>query len=314
MRAIVTGGAGFIGSHLVDALINENHEVIIIDNLLTGKTENINLKATFYNQDLQNHEKIKEIFEKHKPEIVYHLAAQIDLRKSIKEPIEDAKINILSTINLLELSAKNNIKHFIFSSTGGAIYGDTKQIPTIETHKEQPSSPYGCSKLTIEKYLHSYSKVHNLKYTCLRYSNVYGPRQNAKGEAGVIAIFLNKLFNNQTPTIFGGIQTRDFVYVHDVVRANLLALNDPTSNTYNISTSKQTDVIEIFSKINKYFNNKFAPHYEGLKKGEQKISCLSYEKIKKNLGWEPLTNIDEGLDKTYCWFLMQRQSTNPNSL
>lgn len=303
MRIIVTGGAGFIGSHVVDELIKRGHEVIIIDNLSAGKEENINLKADFYKEDLCNYEKIKEIFEKYNPEIIYHLAAHINVRKSLENPYENARINIIGTLNLLEFAVKFNLKHFIFSSTGGAIYGDTKEIPTTENHSEVPISPYGCSKLSAEKYLNFYNKVHGLKYTTLRYGNVYGPRQNPEGEAGVISIFLNDMFLGKKPKIFGGIQTRDFVYVDDVANANLLALDDDKSETYNIGTGKETDIIEVFSRINRYFKNKFEPEYFEMKPGEQKRSCLSFKKIKNSLNWKPRTNFEDGLDKTYCWHL-----------
>lgn len=308
MKILVTGGAGFIGSHVTDLLIENNHDVLIIDNLSTGQKENINKKAKFYFEDLSNHNKIKEIIEKEKPDVIYHLAAQIDVRKSVENPVEDAKINIINTINLLELAIKNNVKHFIFSSTGGAIYGDTKNIPTTEEEKELPVSPYGCAKLTIEKYLNYYNKVHGLKYTCLRYSNVYGPRQNSCGEAGVIAIFFDNMLMNKTPRIFGGEQTRDFVYVKDVARANLLSLNDTKSSSYNVGTSTMISIVELFNKINSFFNNSFIPINEEMKKGEQINSCLSYEKIKKNLGWQPSVNIDEGLKNTFEWFKEKRNS------
>ncbi len=302
-KVLITGGAGFIGSHLVDLLINKEFETIIIDNLSTGKEENINLKAKFYKTDLSNFQEVRKIFEKEKPDFVFHLAAKINLRESILNPLENAQQNIINTINLLELAKEFKIKHFIFSSTGGAIYGDKAEIPTRENSPSSPSSPYGCSKQAIEKYLISYNKLYQLKFTCLRYSNVYGPRQNAEGEAGVISIFMDKLFANKSPTIFGGIQTRDFVYVKDVARANLLALQDEKSSIYNVCTGKETDIIEIFNKINNYFKNKFMPEYKPMIIGEQKRSCLSYEKIKDSLGWSPITNLSEGMNNTYCWYL-----------
>jgi len=307
MKILVTGGAGFIGSHVVDMLIGQGHNVTIVDNLSSGKMDNVNVKANFHEVDISDSYKIREIFKKHEPEIVYHLAAQIDVRKSVEDPIADAKINVLATLNLLELAREFNVKHFIFSSTGGVMYGDNKEIPTDEEQKQDPISPYGCAKLTIEKYLYFYDKVYGLKYTSLRYSNVYGPRQNPEGEAGVIAIFFNKMSSKKHPDIFGGIQTRDFVYVEDVARANILALKDSQSAIYNVSTGKETDIIEIFSKINNYFDNKFKPTYHEIKKGEQKRSCLDCSRIKANLGWKPLVDIDEGLDKTYCWYLRDKK-------
>ncbi|MBR9706556.1 NAD-dependent epimerase/dehydratase family protein [Candidatus Pacearchaeota archaeon] len=303
MKILVTGGAGFIGSHTVDLLIENNHEVVIIDNLSSGSRQNINHKAKFYQANLNNFEEVEKVFKQENINVIYHFAAQINVRESVNNPINDAKENILNTLNLLELAVKYNIKHFIFSSTGGAIYGDTMQLPTNETTKEKPQSPYGCAKLSIEKYLNFYNKAYNLRYTILRYSNVYGPRQNPHGEAGVIAIFFNQMFNNNDLTIYGGIQTRDFVYVGDVARANVAALYENKNQEYNVATSIETDIIEIFLKINKYFKNRFKADYKEISRGEQKRSCLSYERIKKELNWSPLTSINEGLDKTYCWYL-----------
>jgi len=304
MKILVSGGAGFIGSHVTDLLIKEGHNVIIIDNLSSGKIENINPRAKFYNQDIGNHEKIKEIFESEMPEIVYHLAAQIDVRKSVENPVYDAEINIINTLKLLELAIKHRIKHFIFSSTGGALYHD-KETLAYEDSLINPISPYGCAKLAIENYLKFYNHIYGLKFTILRYSNVYGPRQNGKGEAGVIAIFFENLFSGKKPIIYGGIQKRDFVYVEDVARANLLALQDNKSDIYNVSTGTEIDVIEIFSKINRYFKNKFEPEYKELRKGEKIRSCLNWEKIKNSLGWKPFILLDEGLDKTYCWYIRE---------
>jgi len=302
MKILVTGGAGFIGSHVVDLLIKNNHEVAIIDNLSSGKKENINYKAKFYHEDLNFFENIKKIFYEFNPEVVYHFAAQINLRKSIEDPIFDAKENILLTLNLLELSKEFRIKHFIFSSSC-AVYGNIDKVPITENDEKKPLSPYGISKLTIEKYLEYYNKIHNLKYTSLRYSNVYGPRQNTKSEAGVIAIFLESMFAGKNPTIFGGTQTRDFIYVEDVANANLAVLNNEKSEIYNVGSGKEIDIIGLFSKINKYFKNSFDPTYKEFKKGEQKRICLDCKKIKNELNWEPKIFLDKGLDITYCWYL-----------
>jgi len=306
-KALVTGGAGFIGSNLVDLLIENKFTVIIIDNLSTGLPKNINPLAKFYNEDLSNFEKIKKIFDNEKPDYVFHLAAKINVRESVEKPVEYANHNIANTLNLLELCVKNKVKHFIFSSTGGAIYGDGAVIPTPETSTATPLSPYGCSKYAIERYLIYYNKVKGLKFTCLRYANVYGPRQNPEGEAGVISIFFQRMFDKQPITIFGGIQTRDFVYVKDIARANLLALEDAGSSIYNVGTEKETDIIEIFNRVNKYFHDKISPEYKPMIAGEQKRSCLNYTKIKKQLGWAPRTTITEGLNNTYCWYLKKHQ-------
>ncbi|MBR9704238.1 NAD-dependent epimerase/dehydratase family protein [Candidatus Pacearchaeota archaeon] len=304
MKILVTGGAGFIGSHLVDSLV-KSHDVTIIDNLSTGKKENINLHATFYNEDLNDHEIIDNIFKKEKPEIIYHLAGQKDLRKSLENPYEDVKLNIMTSVNIFELAKNNNVRHIIFSSSGGAIYGIPNELPINENHQTQPLSPYGCSKLAIEKYLNYYKNNHKIKFTILRFSNVYGPREDNNPESGIVSIFLKKMFKNNTPIIFGGNQTRDFVYIDDVIKACILAQNDIESNIYNVGTQKETDIIEIFSKLNKYFKNKYEPDYKDHVKGEIKKNCLCNKKIKENLGWVPTTSIDEGLDKTYCWFLKE---------
>jgi UDP-glucose 4-epimerase len=304
MKSLVTGGAGFIGSHVVDLLIKEGHEVIVIDNLSTGSKKNLNEKAKFYQIDLSNYNLVRQIFEREKPDYVFHLAAQIDVRKSVEDPIFDAQQNILNAINLLELSSKNKVKHFIFSSSGGAIYGDS-ELPTKEETIEKPISPYGVAKLTIEKYLYYFNVVHGLHYTILRYSNVYGPRQNNKGEAGVVAVFYNKMLNNENPTIFGGPQTRDFVFVEDVAKANLLALKDNKNDFYNVATGTEISIIELFNKINLIFDNKFSPTMKESKKGEQLTSCLSIEKINKILGWTPSISLDEGLKKTLDWYKTQ---------
>lgn len=303
MKILITGGAGFIGSHTVDLLISQGHKIVIIDNLSTGLSENVNPRANFYNQDLSNHEKIKEIIEKEQPEVIYHFAAQIDIRKSVEDPVKDAKLNIVNTINLLELASKNKLAHFIFASTGGALYSEEDELPWKEENKEMPISPYGCAKASIEKYLHYYNKTCGLKYTILRYSNVYGPRQNSIKGSGIISIFFSSLFANKRPIINGGLQTRDFVFVKDVAVANMLALRDNKSDIYNISTASEIDIIGVFGKINKFFDNKFEAEFNEKKKGEVSRSSLSYEKIKKSLGWTPITSLDEGLEQTYVWNL-----------
>jgi len=304
MKILVTGGAGFIGSHLVDALIAKKHRVFVIDNLSTGFRKNINPKAKFYKADLTNYKLINKIIKKERPEVVFHQAAQMDVRKSVENPLFDTENNILASINLIKTSHENKIKKFIFASTGGAIYGDTKNRPTSEKESEWPLSPYGIAKLAIDKFLNYYHEVHGLNFTSLRYANVYGPRQNPHGEAGVVAIFLKKMLRGEQPTINGnGKQTRDYVYVDDIVNANLLALkNFKKSGIYNVGTGKEINVNELFWEINKHFQNKFKEFHGPAKIGEQKTSCLSYAKIKKEFGWQPKVNFEEGIKKTYGWF------------
>jgi UDP-glucose 4-epimerase len=306
MKILVTGGAGFIGSHIIDQLIDNGHEVIIIDNLSTGKKENINKKAKFIKMDICN-PKVKAVFKKEKFDYVFHLAAQIDVRKSVEDPITDAKTNILGSLNILENCKNFGVKKVIFSSTGGAIYGDAEIIPTPETYPEKPISPYGICKLSVEKYLYYYHQIFGLNYIALRYGNVYGPRQNSKGEAGVVAIFLDKILSGKQPVINGdGKQTRDYVYVEDVAGANMLALESDKIGIYNVGTARETDVNKLFSILNNNFQNKIKEVHGEAKMGEQARSCLSFELIKKDLGWEPGVGLEEGIGKTVLWFKNSR--------
>ncbi|MAG47090.1 UDP-glucose 4-epimerase [archaeon] len=300
----VTGGAGFIGSNLVDKLINKGYKVIIVDNLSSGFEKNINSKAKFYGVDI-NHEKVlKYIFEIEKPEYVFHLAAQINLRESIKQPVNDAEINILGTLKLLNCCVEHNVKKIIFSSTGGAIYGDNCSIPTSENEIENPKSPYGIAKLTIEKYLKFYRDVHNLDFVSLRYSNVYGPRQNSKGEAGVIAIFIDNILSKNIPAINGlGEQTRDYIFVEDIVDANLLAID--LEGIYNVSVGEETRVNEIYNKIKKIMNININAIHNPEIKGEQMRSCLNSQNL-KDTGWNINYSLDEGLKITIDYFKCQK--------
>ncbi|MFA6285077.1 MAG: NAD-dependent epimerase/dehydratase family protein [Parcubacteria group bacterium] len=304
MKILVTGGAGFIGSNLTDALIEKKHRVVIVDNLITGFKKNINPKAKFVKADITNHKKIEEILKKEKPEAIFHLAAQMDVRKSVDNPIFDAENNILASFNLIRLAHENGVKKIIFSSTGGAIYGDTKNRPTPETEPEWPLSPYGIAKLSVDKFLNYYHQVHGLNFTSLRYGNVYGPRQNPHGEAGVVAIFMNKMLRGDQPIINGpGKQSRDYVFVGDVVNANILALkNISKTGVYNVGTSIEISVNQLFREINRHFQNKFKESHGPAKMGEQKTSCLSFRKIKKDFGWTPRIRFEDGVKKTYQWF------------
>ncbi len=315
MKILVTGGAGFIGSNLVDRLIKENHKVAVVDNLSTGRKENLNPKAKFYNLDIQS-QKISEVFKKEKPDVVFHLAAQIDVRKSVDDPIKDAKTNILGSLNIIQnfisVNSRQNsrkFKKFIFASTGGAIYGDADIVPTPETYPEFPLSPYGICKLTVEKYLNYYWKIFGLPYVALRYANVYGPCQNSKGEAGVIAIFCDKMLSDNQPIINGnGRQTRDFVYVDDVVEANILAMKSKKIGVYNIGTAKETDINTIFRQLKKLTDSQCKEVHSPAKPGEQKRSCLDFSKARKELGWQPSVNLDRGLKTTVEYFKNQIKS------
>lgn len=310
MKILVTGGAGFIGSQVADAFISDGHDVYIIDNLSTGNEQHLNPKAHFFNYNIGDKE-ITKIFKKEKFDAVNHHAAQIDVRKSVSDPIFDANINIIGTINLLQSCIKTGVKKFTFASTGGAIYGEQKYFPADENHPTKPISPYGITKLTIEKYLFFYKYEYGLNYTILRYANVYGPRQNPLGEAGVVAIFTNKLLKNENPVINGnGNQTRDYVFVEDVVKANVLNLSNNSSDIYNVGTGIETSVNEIFSKLNRISGGVAEEKHGPPAKGEQLRSVISSDKLYKKFKWKPSVKIDEGLKITYDYFKSKLLSEN----
>lgn len=295
-KILVTGGAGFIGSNLVDELIKKNYEAVIVDNLSSGKKENINPKAKFYEVDILDKKKLEQVFIKEKPEFISHHAAQIDVRKSVSDPIFDARINIIGTLNLLELAKKYKIKKIVFASSGGAIYGDASIIPTPEDYLPQPISPYGISKFSIEQYLNYYHEIFGLEFTALRYANVYGPRQDPLGEAGVVAIFCNKLLNKEQLTINGsGKQTRDFVYVGDIVKANILAFEENINGIFNIGTGLEISINKLFEILIKISGTKIRKNYGQGLKGEQMRSCLEASKIKKISNWKAEVCLENGL-------------------
>ncbi len=307
-KILVTGGAGFIGSNLVDALVEQGHEVSVVDDLSSGDKTNLNPRAKFFELSL-NDKKLSKVFVNQKPDAVFHLAAQIDVRKSVADPVWDAECNIIGSLKLLELCREHKTKKIIFSSTGGAIYGDTNQCPTPESHLELPISPYGIAKLTIEKYLNFYHLIHGLNYVALRYANVYGPRQNTKGEAGVVAIFCDRLLQGKNPTVNGdGSQTRDYVYVADVVAANLLALNSDKLGIYNVGTGVETSVNDLASRLKQAADVDIELNYGPAKAGEQQRSCLDYSLIKTELGWQPTVQLAAGLEKTVEWFACIRRN------
>jgi UDP-glucose 4-epimerase len=302
MNILVTGGAGFIGSHLADKLIAKNHRVIIVDDLSTGKRANINPKAKFYKIKIQS-SKLSPIFKKEKPEIIFHLAAQMDVRKSITQPLFDAETNILGSINLIENSVKHKAKKFIFISSGGAIYGDEVKIPTPEESLELPISPYGIAKLTVEKYLYYYNHQYRLPSLNLRLANIYGPRQDSMGEAGVVAIFCGQLKKSKALSINGsGKQTRDFVYVADVVLACLKSLVKKAQGTFNIGTAEETDINHLAKKLMQISQVKVRLNHRPAILGEQLRSCLNNKKARQFLNWQAEYDLDKGLKETWEWF------------
>ncbi len=306
MRVLVTGGAGFIGSHIVDAYIKEGHEVYVIDNLSTGSKDNLTPGAKFYRADIRDD--ISSLIGEIKPEIINHHAAQIDVRISVEDPAFDAEVNIIGTVNIIRAGLKAGLKKFIFASSGGAIYGEQDCFPADEAHPTKPLSPYGISKLACEKYLYYYKCNFGLDYVSLRYSNVYGPRQNPFGEAGVIAIFANKLIRGAKPVINGsGLQTRDYVYVMDVVKANVKALKKETSGEFNIATGIETSVNELFDKLVAVSGKNAKALHGEAKKGEQQRSCLSYKRAEDILEWVPEVMLGKGMESTFEWFLKNQK-------
>ena len=302
MKILITGGAGFIASHIADAFIADGHKVFILDNLATGFEININPKAVFIKADIGD-KSLSSLFEKEKFDVVNHHAAQMDVRRSVADPAFDATTNILGTINLLQNCVRTGVKKFMFASTGGAVYGEQNYFPADENHPVAPLSPYGISKLAVEKYLFFYHTQYNLNYTILRYANIYGPRQNPFGEAGVIAIFSTKLLRGDQPVINGtGLQTRDYVFVGDVVKASLTTLKDEASDIYNIGTGIETDVNELFHIINNIAGKGLVEKHGPPAPGEQMRSVITSDKIFNKFNWRPTTKLEVGLKHTVNFF------------
>ncbi|MBI5472927.1 MAG: GDP-mannose 4,6-dehydratase [Ignavibacteriae bacterium] len=303
MNILVTGGAGFIASQIVDEYIRLGHQVSIIDNLSTGRKMNINPSAKFFEVDIRDAEKVQKVFSEGRFDVINHHAAQMDVRKSVDDPVYDASVNVLGMLTLLENCAKTSVKRVIFASSGGAIYGEQDYFPADEQHPTRPISPYGVAKLTTEQYLFYYKTVYGVDSVSLRYANIYGPRQNPEGEAGVVAIFTTKLLAGLQPIINGdGKQTRDYVFVGDVVRANVLALQCAGSEIFNIGTGVETDVNQLFHHLRTSTKSNAVEKHGEAKKGEQLRSVLSSGKIQKQLGWKPTVSIEEGLQRTVEYF------------
>jgi UDP-glucose 4-epimerase len=298
MKIVVTGGAGFIASHIVDAYIADGHEVHIADDFSTGREANVNAKAVVHRLDIADSNTVKLITNL-KPDVLNHHAAQMDVRRSVADPAFDARVNIIGFVNLLQGCVEAGVKKVIFASSGGAVYGDKEPIPAAEDHLTEPLSPYGVSKRTGELYLDYYYTAFGLPYVALRYANVYGPRQSSKGEAGVVAIFIDRLLSENSPIINGdGKQTRDYVFVGDVVAANLAALRTPFIGAVNIGTGQETDVVTICRSLRGGLGSSIEATYGPAKTGEQRRSCLAVGFAAKVLGWRPVTSLDQGLQKT----------------
>lgn len=299
---LVTGGAGFIGSHLVDRLVQLGHRVLIVDDLSTGKIRNLPRGVNFYHTDV-NHASIDNIFQKESPNVVFHNAAQISVTSSVRDPGKDAEINVAGTARLIEASRRYGVDKFVYSCTGGALYGDPDPSQCTEESPIVPLSPYGLSKWVGERYLDLYRRTYRLNSVSLRYGNVYGPRQDPHGEAGVVAIFANAMLEGQEPRIYGdGNQERDFVYIEDVVQANILALEEGVSGAYNIGTAVGTSINDIAKILGEIFKYRRKPSHSPARIGDVRRISLDYSKAKREMGWEPTIFIREGLLRTAEYF------------
>ncbi|MCP9472604.1 MAG: NAD-dependent epimerase/dehydratase family protein [Nitrospira sp.] len=302
MKVLVTGGAGFIGSHVVDRLVEEGHEVVVVDDLSTGKRKHVNRAAGLYKLDVQSG-RLEKVFRNERPSIVIHLAAQASARQSIENPILDAQVNVLGTMNVLHQAARHGARKVIFASSGVAIYGEQEVHPAPESHPTKPLSAYGISKLCGEHYLFYFQRVSGLQVVSLRYASVYGPRQDPEGEAGVVAVFIKKMLNNEQPIINGnGRQTRDFVFVDDVVQANLAVMSQEAQGVYNVGTGVETSINELFRMLAGLTGSPCKEVHGPAKVGEQIRSVIDSSRLKQEVGWEPETSLAEGLEKTVAYF------------
>lgn len=303
MKILVTGGAGFIGSNVVDAYVGAGHEVAVLDNLTTGKRENLNPEAKFYQIDIRDKGKLTQAVLEFSPAVINHHAAQIDVRKSVADPVFNAEVNEIGTLNLLDAAVKAGTKKVVFSSTGGALYGEvTKKSGADESHPQEPISPYAITKRAAEMYLHASHVNHGLNYTILRYGNVYGPRQDPLGEAGVIAIFCGKMLKSEAPIIFGdGNQLRDYVFVGDVAELNLLVLDKGDNQIYNVGSGRGTSVNDLFANLKTLLKFAGSAVYAPPRRGELFRSVLNCKKIRRELNWKAKASIKKGLKLTLKW-------------
>jgi len=310
MRILVTGGAGFIASHVADAYIAAGHDVAILDDLSRGSMGNVNPKARFFKGDIRDHDFVEHVFATEKPDAVNHHAAQMDVRRGVQEPIFDASVNILGSLNLLEAAIAHKVRRFVYISSAGAAYGEPDQMPVPEDFPINPITPYGISKHTVEHYLFTFKALYGLPYVVLRYGNVYGPRQSSKGEAGVFAIFCEQMLAGIQPVIYGdGSKVRDYVYIDDVAEVNVLALERGTGEIFNVADGVPTNDYEVFVKVRDALSiQSLEPKYVPKRAGEIDRIYLDISKAKQLLGWVPRVSLEEGTLQTVRYF--QKSAAN----
>ncbi len=306
MKILITGGAGFIGSNIADRYVEDGHEVVIVDDFSSGNRANLKPEVKVYPIGIES-EELPNIFKEEKPDIVNHHAAHIDVRRSVENPVFDANINISGSLKLFQQCVKHNVRKIIFASSGGVAYGEQTEFPAGEDHLLRPLSPYGIAKISVEMYLYFYAVTYGLSYTVLRYANVYGPRQNPLGEAGVVAIFTNAMLENEIVTINGdGTQTRDYTYVDDVVEANVLSLTGGNGEIFNIGTGIETDVKLLYERLRDIVGYDLTVKHGPSMPGEQKRSVIDPRKAEQKLGWKPIVSLEEGISQTVDWFKKTR--------
>ncbi len=308
MNVLVTGGAGFIGSHVVDQFVREGHRVSVLDDLSTGQRKHVHREAVFYELTLGS-TRVERVFKKERPVLIVHMAAQMNVRKSTEDPVFDAEVNVMGTIRLLELAVRYGARKVLFASSGGTVYGEQETFPASESHPTRPLSPYGISKLTCEYYLEYYRHAAGLNYVALRLANIYGPRQRPDGEAGVVAIFTQKMLTGEQPRINGnGFQTRDYVYVEDAVEAVRVGCFSEATGIFNVGTGRETTVNEIFTSLKTLTNAQCQEVHGPAKKGEQLRSVLDAGKLEKETDWTPAVSLSEGLEETVKFFSSARRA------
>lgn len=311
MKILVTGGAGFIGSHLTDAYLAAGHDVAVLDDLSRGSVSNVNPRARLYKGDIRDRDSVEQVFSAEKPDAVNHHAAQIDVRRGVREPVFDASVNILGSITLIEAAVAHKVRRFVYISSAGATYGEPETLPVPEEYPTNPVTPYGISKHTVEHYLDMFSALYALPFVVLRYGNVYGPRQSSKGEAGVFAIFCEQMLAGIRPSIYGdGTKARDYVYVEDVVRANVLALERGTGEAFNIASGAPTTDYEVFQRVRDSMGiHNLEPEYAPRRPGEMERIYLDISKAQQLLGWSPHFSLEEGVRRTVQYYRQVSEHT-----